>query len=230
MTNPHLSLHIPAEERLTTSPSKRKQKGRRRRPLHNLKSIVGNIHLLTSVPSFVRWPLNVHFFDTSIGNTWKDWLKTQDKTPREGLQVFEDYGPGSAVTAMEASSQAEWGIHALPLDYSPLKEYVKKAQDVVSFEQEGKCVHCDKRLKSGKGLHPMCSNDGCHAMGHLDCWSEHALAGQDAIIPNICKCPSCGGEVIWGQMMTELSLRVRGEDEVEKLFKTKRRRRKAAEA
>lgn len=191
---------------------------------------MANIHLLTSVPSFVRWPLNLHFFDKDARNAWNDFLKREGKSPREGLKVLEDYGPGSTTTAMEASSQAEWGIHALPLDYYPLKEYAKKAHDVVSFEQEGQCVHCHKSLEPGKGLHPMCSNEGCSAMGHLDCWGNHALDGGDSVIPNSCRCPACGGEVRWGDLMKELSLRVRGEKEVEKLLKKKRRGRQATES
>lgn len=104
-----------------------------------------------------------------------------------------------------------------------------KAHTKVSFEQEGKCIHCHEDLEPGKGLYPMCSNDGCEAMGHLDCWSRSALSaekGSEHVIPDACHCPSCGGDMRWGDMMKELSLRVRGSKEVEQLLKTKKRRTK----
>lgn len=225
MTNPHLSLHIPDDSRLAIS-TQRKRNGMPRRPPHSLKSIISNIHLLTSVPSFARWPLNLHFFSRDARAAWDNWLKSSQKMARPSLNILEDYPPTSAT---EAEDERAWGIHALPLDYSPMKDYVEKAHNVVSFEREGHCVHCQEELESGKGLYPMCSNDGCEAMGHLTCWGEKArqTSEDNGVIPNTCTCPSCGSEQRWGDMMKELSLRVRGEKDVAKLLKKKRRANKA---
>lgn len=174
------------------------------------------------MPSFARWPLNLHFFAKEAHAAWDRWLKSTDKSHREGLNILTDFGPVE-------DPNAPRGIDALPLDYSPLKDYVEKAQNVVTFEREGACVHCDEELESAKGLHPMCPNEGCEAMGHLDCWSQHALAGanEGIVIPDACTCPSCGGDIRWGDMIKELSLRIRGPKEVEKLLKKKRRSKKA---
>lgn len=223
LTNPHVSLHIPTESRLKMVPSKKKKNGRPRRPLHSLKSVVSNLHLLTSVPSFARWPLNVHFFAEEAYKAWGRWLKSNDTPSRDGLEILTEFGPPGG------QLDSPWGIHALPVDYTPLKSYVEKSHNVVAFEREGKCVHCKEDLESEQGLHPMCSTDGCEAMGHLDCWSKHALVGADegTVLPDRCTCPSCGGEVRWGDMMKELSLRIRGPKEVEKLLKKKRRSKKA---
>jgi structure-specific endonuclease subunit SLX1 len=61
-------------------------------------------------------------------------------------------------------------------------------------------------------------------MGHVDCWSRHALKDDEEnnILPDMLQCPSCGGGIRWGDMMKELSLRVRGGAEIEKLLKSKR--------
>lgn len=192
-----------------------------RRPPHSLKSIMSNIHLLTGVPSFARWPLNLHFLSKDARMAWNDWLKSTQKTARAELRLLEDY---SSSTDPAGSSQIPRGIHALPLDYAPMRDYVEKAHNVVSFECEGQCVHCHEDLEQGRGLYPMCSNEGCEAMGHLTCWGNNAR-GQSAdggVLPSLCKCPSCGGDVRWGDMMKELSLRVRGPKEVEKLLKKSR--------
>lgn len=114
----------------------------------------------------------------------------------------------------------------MPLDYWPMKEYIEKAHNVVSFERQGKCIHCHEEMEPDQGLYAMCPNDGCEAMGHLDCWSKRALASDGdptAILPNSCECPSCGGNIRWGDMIKELSLRTRGAGEVEKLLKKKKR-------
>lgn len=201
-----------------------------KRPPNSLKSIMSNLHLLTGVPSFARWPLNLHFFAKEAQKAWEAWIATSKAPVRAGLQILTDFKPPAAP---EGEAPPAWGIHALPLDYKHMKPYVEKVDDVVVFGQEGQCVHCHEEMEPEKGMFPMCPNDGCTAMGHLDCWSRHALAGtnDDNVIPDGCRCPSCGGSVRWGDMMKELSLRLRGGTEVEKLLKAKKKQqaKKAAE-
>lgn len=200
-----------------------------RRPPKSLKSVISNLHLLTGVPSFARWPLNLHFFAQEAYKTWEAWTKTSATPVRPGLEIVSDFGPSPVA---EGSQPEAWGIHALALDYKPMTEYVEKADDVVVFGAEGQCVHCHEELESGKGIHPMCPNQGCVAMGHLDCWSAHALAAGDGenLIPDRCTCPSCGGAVRWGDMIKELSLRLRGGTEVEKLLKKAKKAKDAKDA
>ena len=217
LTNPHSSLHIPTEDRLVHSTA-RKRNGQPKRPTRTLRSVVENLHLLVGVRSFARWPLSLHFHARDIKNTWDSWCMESNKAVRAGLNIFEDYGTETG------EGENDKGIHTMPLDYAPMKDYVEKAHNVVSFEQEGNCIHCNEELESAKGLHPICPNDGCEAMGHLTCWSKKARLSWDkeGILPNLCHCPSCGGEIRWGDMMKELSLRTRGEKEVQKLLKTKK--------
>ncbi|KAM0255463.1 hypothetical protein ACHAQJ_005763 [Trichoderma viride] len=220
LNNPHLTLHIPKEERITVA-TRRKKNGMPARSPHRLKPIISNLYLLTSVSSFSRWPLNLHFFSKDAYKAWMDWTATSTAPVRASLKILTDFGPST-----DDLSTTSWGVHSLPLDYTPMKEYIEKAHNVVSFERQGQCIHCHEEMEPGQGLYAMCPNDGCEAMGHLDCWSKHALAGDDdpqAMIPNSCECPSCSGEIRWGDMVKELSLRTRGAGEVEKLLKKKRR-------
>lgn len=148
----------------------------------------------------------------------------------------EDPTSGSAAEAEQDSPGEEpaeepeqkVGIHALPLDYEPIKGYVEKSQSVFDFEREGKCVVCHDAIDSGEGIHALCSNDGCEGVGHLSCWSRRFLADpgheNGGILPIKGRCPKCSGEIYWGDMMKELTLRLRGRKEVEKLLKVKRKR------
>lgn len=246
LTNPHISMHIPSESRITVS-TQRKANGQPRRPSRSLASVVSNLHLLLRVPSFERWPLKLHFFDRTAHAAWEKWCGVSSTELRSSLAVVTDFG-GEATSsgsgargssdgaAAEASQSVEgegkegeqggaWGIHALPLDYEPLNEYVAKGQEIFEFERQGKCVVCHEELPMGEGLHAVCTNDGCDGVGHLSCWGRHMLPDgeEDDILPVQGRCPRCKGEVKWGVMMTELTLRLRGKKEVEKLLKRKRR-------
>ncbi|KAK4176030.1 hypothetical protein QBC36DRAFT_188439 [Triangularia setosa] len=246
LTNPHTSLHIPSESRLAFS-TQRKRNGQPKRPSKSLTSILSNLHLLLSVPSFARWPLTVHFFAKDVHAAWLRWCNKAEKQLRGSLPVVTDFGENAvavaaAVKPPDPSSVAEdaeegaeedvptWGIHALPLDYQPLKEYVARGQDIFEFERQGDCVVCKEAIELDEGgLHAVCSNEGCEGVGHLRCWGSYLLrgeggAGDEAVLPVGGKCPRCKGEVHWGTMMKELTLRVRGHMEVEKLLKMKRKR------
>ncbi|KAL7934042.1 hypothetical protein V8C35DRAFT_45388 [Trichoderma chlorosporum] len=219
LNNPHLTLHIPEEERITVA-TRRKKSGMPKRVRPTLKSIAANLHLLTRVSSFSRWPLNLHFFNRHAHEAWKSWSETNKTPVAASLKIVTDFGPRGG-----DSSTTSHGIHSLVLDYTPMKEYVEKAHNVVSFERQGQCIHCSEEMRPGQGLYAMCPSEGCEAMGHVDCWSKHALAGDEpgAMIPTSCTCPSCSGEIRWGDMMKELSLRTRGADVVEKLLKKRKR-------
>jgi structure-specific endonuclease subunit SLX1 len=183
---------------------------------------MSNIHLLTAAPSFARWPLNLHLFAKEAQTAWEKWTKSSETPVRAELNILTDFKEAANAEAAGAP-EVPWGIHAMAVDYAPIKGYVEKAHNVVSFEQEGRCVHCHEELAHGQGLYPMCPSEGCVAMGHLDCWSKHALSDDDsALLPHKCVCPSCKGSIRWGDMMKELSLRVRGEKEVQKLLKKRR--------
>lgn len=237
--------------------------------MHSITSILSNLHLLLRVPSFARWPLNLHFFDRDVYHKWDKYCASPGLTPlRSSLAVLTDFGPATPTEAEEHKNQAikkllhkgfmeledeedddggmdaeqdhdadtaaqGWGIHALPLDYKPFGSYIEKAQNITSFEREGKCVVCHQHLEHDKGLHAICSNDGCEGVGHVDCWSRHMLhqkgEGDDdgILLPLDGQCPKCQGVVKWADMMRELTLRTRGQKDVELLLK---RRKRAANA
>ncbi|KAJ9143829.1 Structure-specific endonuclease subunit SLX1 [Pleurostoma richardsiae] len=234
LTNPHLSLHIPSQSRIAVSAG-RKKNGHPRRPRACLVSVLSNLHLLLRVPSFARWPLRLHFFAPEVHAAWETWCGTVSEPLRKGMDVVTDFGPGAAngtsgsttaarllAAEVGTAAAAPWGIHALPLDHTPMKDYLAKSESVFMFEREGSCVVCGEDLAPGQGLYAICSHDGCEGVGHLDCWSRHLLhqdCDSDAVVPLQGHCPKCDGEVQWADMMKELTLRTRGQKEVAKLLK-----------
>ncbi|KAJ4423794.1 Slx4p interacting protein [Gnomoniopsis sp. IMI 355080] len=256
LNNPHLSLHITHEERISIS-TQRKRNGQPRRPPHNITSILSNLHLLLRVPSFSRWPLTLHFFDKDVHTKWRKHCTTPGLEPlRRTLQVVTDFAPTAAEAfaartnakplderwssddsasergdegPIEKSAEPKWGVHALPLDHYPLATYLDKGQNITTFEQEGMCVVCHEHLEHDKGLYAICSNGECEGMGHLDCWSRHLLQQQEendndaVLLPMEGRCPKCDGPVRWGDMMKELTLRTRGQKEVDKILRKHRK-------
>lgn len=267
LNNPHLSLHITPEERITVS-SQRKRNGHLKRPPHNVTSILSNLHLLLRVPSFARWPLRLHFFDRDVHSKWNAHCSKPELEPLNNtLEVVTNFAPPTLPAAAAAHrprqelqtedhalavsssendgersdedgeerdpgmSEPKCGIHALPVDHSPMGQYLEKGHDVTNFEREGSCVVCHQELEHDKGLYAICSKNECEGVGHLDCWSRAFLQQKEeggdskVILPMEGQCPKCGGTVKWIDMMRELTLRTRGQKEVEKILK---KRRKAA--
>ena len=79
-------------------------------------------------------------------------------------------------------------------------------------------------------MSPVCPCDGCSAVGHLECFASAFCQGNtsDAILPTEGKCPSCGTKHRWVDLVKEMTLRLRGEDEIKKIFKVKKPRVKKA--
>ncbi|KAI0465933.1 GIY-YIG catalytic domain-containing protein [Xylaria cf. heliscus] len=224
LNNPHISLHIPTASRITVA-TRRKRGGKPRRPPHNINSIVSNLHLLLRVPSFTRWPLRLHFFASEVHGAWTTCCDTATEPLRETIPVYTDFAPPQTIA--EEEPQSPWGIHSLPLDYAPMKSYVEKTRSLYSFEREGACVVCGEHLPHDEGLYATCPNAECEGTGHVSCWSRHFLGSnaREDIIPISGRCPKCDGEMIWGDMMKEMSLRLRGKKEVDKLLKKPRKKR-----
>ncbi|KAK8041428.1 Structure-specific endonuclease subunit SLX1 [Apiospora phragmitis] len=242
LANPHLSLHIPSSDRITIATQK-KRNGHPKRPPYSLTSVISNLHLLLRVPSFLRWPLKLHFFNRDVHTAWLKWCGTADEQLRDTMEIVTDFEPEAETEVAdnaepgnegeEATTSAPlWGIHALPMDYAPLREIVTKTESIFSFEREGNCVVCGEHLPTGGGVYAACTNTGCEGVGHVSCWSKHLLGPgvTDEVLPISGHCPECKGSVTWGEMMTEMTLRMHGRKEVEKLFKKPRKRRVPAKA
>lgn len=154
---------------------------------------------------------------------------TSAKTVDESWSDDDSASEGGEESSAEKSDGPKWGVHALPLDHYPLATYLEKGQNITTFEREGTCVVCHQPLDHDKGLYAICSNGECEGVGHLDCWSRHLLHqrgehGNGAVLlPMDGCCPKCDGAVTWAEMMKELTLRTRGQKEVDKILRKHRK-------
>jgi structure-specific endonuclease subunit SLX1 len=112
----------------------------------------------------------------------------------------------------------------LEIGYADQKSYVEKGREVVEFEREGRCTLCREDLEHGAGMYTICPNAGCESVTHLTCLGKHFVEGEDSVVPIKGNCPSCNAELLWVDVVKELTLRMRGQNEVEKLLKVKRAR------
>lgn len=111
----------------------------------------------------------------------------------------------------------------MKVDYFNEKPHVEKGKNIVDFEREGSCAICHSDLEHNAGIYTICSNHGCESVTHLTCLSQHFLEDEeDALVPVKGQCPTCKAEIRWIDVVKELTLRIRGQKEVEKLLKEKR--------
>jgi structure-specific endonuclease subunit SLX1 len=244
--NPHITTHISPESRLQHATQK-KASGQPKRPHHSVTSVLSNLHLLLAVPSFSRWPLEVRFFSKDVYQSWLKWYSTVPPLC-SSISIIQDFSPGPhGELETFASSENEHpkndhdgpkkkrlktglGIAALDIDYAREKESVQKAREIVDFEREGTCNICHEALEHGQGLYTICPSSGCESVTHMTCLSRHFLKNhkseedKEILIPISGNCPSCKTPLRWIDVVKELSLRLRGQREVEKLLKVKRAR------
>jgi len=228
--NPHITLHIPQEDRIQHAPGK-KRSGHPKRPRHTVTSLLSNLHLLLRVPSFSRWPLELRFFSEDVHKSWLRWTKAARAPIRASIPLIKDFPPESSGSISDASDKSPkskkhkttQGIAALDIDFTQNKEHVMKAKELFDFEQEGSCAICTKDLEHDGGIYATCPSSGCESVTHLTCLSKHFLQNAEGLlVPINGTCPSCETELRWVDVVKELTLRMRDQKEVNKLLKVKR--------
>jgi structure-specific endonuclease subunit SLX1 len=119
----------------------------------------------------------------------------------------------------------------LPVDYKVQKSHLEKAKEVIDFEKEGSCKICTRQLEHDAGLYIVCPTVGCETVTHMACLAKHFMKDDDAegLVPIRGNCPTCKTELVWVDLVKELSLRMRGQKEVQKLLAPKRVRKKKGE-
>ncbi|RKF61797.1 Structure-specific endonuclease subunit slx1 [Erysiphe neolycopersici] len=225
--NPHITLHIPTECRIQHATS-RKPSGRLKRPIHSVASLLSNLHLLLRVPSFCRWPLELHFFSKAVFDKWSNYCKTTLEQIPKHMSILQDFSPANMHPSEDVfcdSGQKPFYLIAkeLVIDYSNQKSYVEKSKNIFDFEQEGSCTICKISLKQNKGIYTVCPNLACNSVTHMTCLSKHFLNGNDdLLIPIKGICPACHTETRWIDFAKELSLRLRGQKEIANLLKVQK--------
>jgi len=250
LQNTHITRHISAEDRITARQSvqvfsKRtgRSKKRMKRPRDSLQDKLSNIHLLLRVKSFERWPLKLHFFAEDVFNAWQKMCKKTLGNLRSSLPIVTDFvnakpttqapnvPPSSTQqTKVDATNVGLTGIHALPTDFAPLQAHLVKSSSMTKNNPYPECAVCQSRINIDKGIVLTCPNASCNMISHLKCLGNHFLAAdvkQNVLLPIQGHCPQCSHELSWTELVREASLRLRGEEVVNKMLNPKGRKGKS---
>ncbi|KAF9737059.1 Slx4p interacting protein [Paraphaeosphaeria minitans] len=234
--NTHATRHIDRDVReARVEELQKKTKAtptRRRRPPMSLEARLKNLHHLLRVGSFTRWPLHLRFFAPDIFTTWE--RHTAKMTPKLRPSITIQLTPADLPAPVAHPSTGDATvfnipdvIQAIPVAYEDYKPYVEKAKSLVDEQRTRPCGACSAKVNPSTGLALVCPVATCRSTYHLHCLSARFLAeegSQEALIPIQGTCPSCHTPLKWSTLMKELSLRTRGQKEIEAMFKPKRRR------
>ncbi|KAJ9664430.1 Slx4p interacting protein [Coniosporium apollinis] len=249
--NTHTTRHIAPAERLTQahsniriSPRSGKTRKRPARPRVSLTDKLSNLHLLLRVKSFERWPLEVRFFAEDVQRAWQRWDALVRRRIRSGIKVNLEKHAGRLPTAPQSGNAEEVegqgpavstfvpaGIESIDVGYASSKSCVEKCQQLLGAGGGQACSICTKHVMPDTALLIVCPEEGCRMISHLSCLSAQFLSkegDQDAIVPTEGHCPSCQTKLQWSTLMKAVSLRIRGQKEIDRLFKKPRQKKAKA--
>jgi structure-specific endonuclease subunit SLX1 len=207
--------------------------GRRKRPPVSLQARLKNLHYLLGVKSFERWPLDVRFFAADVFTVWEK--NTGKMTPALRKSILVQLTPAElpapatdTVSELQNQFKIPDVIRAIPVAYEDSKPHVEIARTTFADPKSKPCSICRTKIAASSSLCVICPVETCRATTHMTCLSARFLAEepphQDSLIPVVGTCPGCRTPLKWATLMKELSLRTRGEKEIEAMFKPKRRK------
>jgi structure-specific endonuclease subunit SLX1 len=117
------------------------------------------------------------------------------------------------------------GVGGIDPTYARFQDVLEKSKFLLDEGDGQKCRVCSKELNLQRELFVICPSNGCRALNHLTCLSRHFLQNtqSDLLVPEKGNCPSCDESLQWADLVRELSLRMRGEKEVQKLLSKKKK-------
>lgn len=228
--NSHLTRHISPSSRITQaqmkerfSPRTGKIRKRNVRPRMCLTDRLLNLHQLLASASFARWQLRVTFYAEDV---FRVWQKVTAKKEDCGVPVTMDESSKSAGAGTEGTK----GIHAIDVGYTALKPHLEKSQKLFQDEKTTRCAICKQPLPRDGSMAIVCPSIDCNAAGHLECFAGafSKQSNDDELLPLEGNCPNCGVKHKWVDLVKVMSLRLRGEKEVKKIFKVRKPRAKKA--
>ena len=232
--NTHMTRHIEREvrdkriEELQKKGKTIEGAGRRKkRPPMSLEARLKNLHYLLRVKSFERWPLHVRFFASDVFTLWEKHTAKMSLPLRKSIVVRltpAELPPASTVD--NQTPQIPTIIQEIAVAYEDCKSHIEKSKRLFENGRAHACSVCRNKLDASTSLYLLCPHEACAAVSHMSCLSSKFLAEEGnraALIPIEGMCPGCHTPLKWATLTKELSLRLRGEKEIEAMFKPKRR-------
>ncbi|KAI9651599.1 MAG: Slx4p interacting protein [Alyxoria varia] len=241
--HPHLTRHLrdvePESEDLRKFMQDFPMKNQKQGP----RSLSGKLLSLVSLlraQSFSRWPLQVDLFDPEAADIWQKRVKRSAShvTSHVSVRVHGDAGPNASSnpnpvrnnershgSGQDAARQPE--IDALDVSFQPYKAHVQKSFEALSQDPAPCCTLCELAAHHDKGFALTCSSPGCSMVAHMGCLADNFLreeTNQERIVPVQGTCPKCRTNLLWANLTRDLTLRMRGKADLERLFRQPRKR------
>lgn len=215
-----------------------KPRRRQRRSGRSLTSHLADLHLLLRSTYFASWPLKVRFLSEDVYRVWQVWSERVDGLLPDNVEVVLDTAPSTLLSSQDATARQQIhnndgvatrssrGVQHLDIGYGGMKEYLEKSLFLLDDSERIYCGVCKEALSMKDDLVVVCSETGCRCACHLICLSTRFLEDSsvpDQMVPMDGSCPACKKTVKWPVLMKELSLRTRGEKEIQAIFKKRKR-------
>jgi structure-specific endonuclease subunit SLX1 len=236
--NSHLTRHISQDERISfattrtkTSPRTGRTRRRPARPRTSLTEKLSNLHLLLRSPYFSKWPLELRFFSEDVYRVWQTWCDRVDGRVPDHIKIRLDLKEEQAEATEPSTGRppkrrkldlvGKGGVEGVDATYASLRPVLEKGQFVFDQDEQLNCDVCQRPLALNQDLILICPHGECRSISHVDCLAKHlrAESQSETLIPTSGKCPSCQKELQWVDLMKELSIRVRGTKDVQKILK-----------
>ena len=187
-----------------------------------LSDRLANLHQLLRSSSFERWPLKLTFYAEDIFRVWHKVASPDHAKLGAGIDVIVGNSSQSA-TASDGAAKSATGIHTIEVEYNESKSHLEKSRGVDYSSSQ--CTLCSERLPADAAMSLVCPGVGCNAAGHLTCFASHfSTKDSDQIVPTSGSCPRCDSKLHWVDLVKELSLRMRGAKEINRMFKVRKPR------
>lgn len=162
---------------------------------------------------------------------------------RSGINIFldlekplelapnEDVPPSTQPQEKNQTSVGNGGLKGVDVGYSRLKAQVEKGLFLLADGEKNTCAVCDKDVESKTAMVLVCPIEECNGSFHLTCLARRFLHEEEKtfLLPTSGTCPQCGLRLEWIDLVKELSLRLRGGEQVARLMeKPKVRKRKVS--
>lgn len=162
------------------------------------------------------------FYSEDVYLVWQKWTEQGVEPLRQGIEISLDDSQHPPNGPAESDAQVLSGIKSINVGYTPLKQHLEKSRSVLAAAPL--CTVCAARLPPDGAMTLVCSHTTCHTAGHLSCLAPLFSCQGEDLVPTSGKCPGCGTKQRWIDLVKELSVRMRGEAEVQKLFKVRKAR------
>ncbi|KAL6722179.1 Structure-specific endonuclease subunit SLX1 [Lecanora helva] len=238
--NPHITKKIAKEERISMPVFEISNPKRPKRPRASLEKHLSNLDLLLRVPSFARWPLQLRFFSEKVYGEWQKSIEKKNSGLSTGIKVVLDFKQPKHINEHDENSMSshakgkrkramlgKGGVEGLDVGYDHLKSHVQKSTSFLAKEKLITCAICRESMGLSLKMALVCPKEACRAVHHMNCLAArflHDRCDVQSAVPVSGTCPGCQAELQWIDLVKEMSLRMRGGKELDRLMKKPRGR------